>query len=309
LGEIEDSLGGNVPQLAVPRRGWENEHLATFLLTQISFVAHPITVADDIGSDFFCTLFETKEQNGIDLLFPLNSLAIQIKSNRDKVPATNKIDYLSGLEIPFFLGVIDRSGQRLAFYSGEQLPILFSHLGRPSELTLVPVDSSGVPQSAQLYYDGTPGGPCSLRLPFVVELAADDERKDLEEKGRTLVRLCTRIHSNISARANREYIFRLDSSGQARILAGPGSAQTFRANFQLRLAEAFYNLEWLLQNRPAEFSTLEFDMYERVYEDIRRQGLGFAIDLPTIYERVKALIGVVEGASPNSCMQPPAGSD
>ena len=43
-------------------------------------------------------------------------------------------------------------------------------------------------------------------FPFVVELAADDERKDLEEKGRTLVRLCTRIHSNISARANREYV-------------------------------------------------------------------------------------------------------
>ena len=31
--------------------------------------------------------------------------------------------------------------------------------------------------------------------------------------------------------------------------------------------------------------------------------------LPTIYERVKALIGMVQGASPNSGMQPPAGSD
>src|SRR3989442_8991321 len=81
---------GQMPHLAVPRKGWENEHLATFLLSQIAFVAHPLTVADDVGSDFFCTLFEPTAQDGTQMLFPLNSFAIQVKSNRDNVNATNK---------------------------------------------------------------------------------------------------------------------------------------------------------------------------------------------------------------------------
>jgi hypothetical protein len=62
-----------VAQLGRFRKGWENEHLASFLLSRIAFVANPLTVADDIGSDFFCTLFEVF--NG-DSLFPRNSLAI-----------------------------------------------------------------------------------------------------------------------------------------------------------------------------------------------------------------------------------------
>ena len=84
-------------QLAIPRRGWENEHLATFMLSRISFVAHPITVADDIGSDFFCTLFEPRVEERIERLFPRNSFAVQVKSNFEKISVTNKIDYLLGL--------------------------------------------------------------------------------------------------------------------------------------------------------------------------------------------------------------------
>lgn len=35
------------------RLGWENEQLAHYLLSRFSFVAHPSTVGDDLGSDFF----------------------------------------------------------------------------------------------------------------------------------------------------------------------------------------------------------------------------------------------------------------
>jgi hypothetical protein len=120
-----------MPYLAVPRRGWENEHLATFLLAKIAFVAHPLTVADDVGSDFFCTLFESSNENGMEVLFPRNSFAIQVKSRRENFAATNKIDYLLRLELPFFLGVVDRHTLRLDVYAAEHLPMMFSHLGRP----------------------------------------------------------------------------------------------------------------------------------------------------------------------------------
>ena len=41
--------------------GWENEQLAHYLLSRFSFVAHPATVGDDIGSDFYCTIFDVLE--------------------------------------------------------------------------------------------------------------------------------------------------------------------------------------------------------------------------------------------------------
>jgi hypothetical protein len=143
-----------MPYLAVPRRGWENEHLATFLLAKIAFVAHPLTVADDVGSDFFCTLFESSNENGMEVLFPRNSFAIQVKSRRENFAATNKIDYLLRLELPFFLGVVDRHTLRLDVYAAEHLPMMFSHLGRPRELTLCPLEpnaAGGTPP-----YHGSP---------------------------------------------------------------------------------------------------------------------------------------------------------
>jgi hypothetical protein len=57
-------------QLGFPHKGWENEHLATFLLSRIAFVATPITVGDDIGTDIFCTLFETGKHKGQPVLLP-----------------------------------------------------------------------------------------------------------------------------------------------------------------------------------------------------------------------------------------------
>jgi hypothetical protein len=278
-----------VPHLAVPRKGWENEHLATFLLSRMSFVAHPVTVADDIGSDFFCTLFEPKNQNGTELLFPLNSFAIQVKSKREKVPATNKIEYLFALELPFFIGVVDRSGLRLDVYSGEYLPIMFSHLGPPRKLTLCPVDAAEVTASGP--YDGTPGGTCSLRLPLVVELTAADDEETLSHKRQVLGELCSRVHTNISARTNKEYIFRLNQAGSVQILAGPGSVQTFRQNFCLRLAEVFYNLEWLLQKRPKEFSNAEFEVYDRLYKDMAKNYHEMPDLLREVYKRLSKRVG------------------
>jgi hypothetical protein len=83
-----------MPQAAVFRKGWENEHLATFLLSRISFVSQPITVGDDVGSDFFCTLFEARQSDSVEMLFLRNSFAIQVKSSKADVVATNKIEYL-----------------------------------------------------------------------------------------------------------------------------------------------------------------------------------------------------------------------
>jgi len=88
------------------RKGWESEHLAHYLLSQISFISNPSIIGDDIGSDFICTLFEINKKKNKDFLIPKNSFAIQIKSNSRRINLTDKIGYLANLEIPFTSALI-----------------------------------------------------------------------------------------------------------------------------------------------------------------------------------------------------------
>jgi hypothetical protein len=275
-------------QLAVPRRGWENEHFATFLLSRIAFMAHPLTIADDVGSDFFCTLFEVRDEDGTEKLFPTSSFAIQIKSNADRIAATNKVEYLSTLELPFFVGAVDRSNLRLAVYSGEYIPIMFSRYKPPTALTLIPVQTLG----SSGYCEQTPDGQITLRLPFVCEISATDRPDALREKGQMLKELCSLMHSNISARASREYIFRLKEGDGTKwlVLAGSASVTTFRHNFGLRLAEVFYNLEWLLQHQPEKFSAQEFAAYDALFKQLKEHGQTLHPLLIDIHARVSQLV-------------------
>jgi hypothetical protein len=88
------------------RTGWEAERLAHYLLSRFSFVAQPTTIADDVGSDFFCTIFEILDSTP-PTVEPRTSFAIQVKSNDDTIEAHNKVEYLRYLEIPYFLGVVN----------------------------------------------------------------------------------------------------------------------------------------------------------------------------------------------------------
>ena len=79
--------------------------------------------------------------------------------------------------------------------------------------------------------------------------------------------ICRRASSNIATRRAEEHIYEM-GEGQVSIVAGCGSVQHFRGNFCKRLAEAFYNLKWILDNQRDAFSIAEFRVYERVYYDL-----------------------------------------
>lgn len=272
-----------MPHLAVMRKGRENERLAAYLLSQIAFVAHPLAIADDIGSDFFCTLFEPAEKKGAQQLFPLNSFAIQIKSNRRAVSATKKIGYFSRLELPFFLGVIDHSGSSLSLYSGEFIPMMFSRYGIPRTLKLRPVERSDVDFSAACRC--TDEKNCELKLPSVTKFAVADSTDTISPNAQCLGQLCLRMHANISTWKLDEYVFRLRQEHQVEIMAGSGSAKTFRRNFDWRLREVFQNLKWILEAQPDEFNLAEFKVYERTYLDLLR----IRNDLPNMTAVLKEL--------------------
>ena len=275
--------------LARFRKGWENEHLATFLLSRISFVANPVTVADDVGSDFYCTIFESREQGADELLFPRNSFAIQVKSSPAIVQADDKIEYLKMLELPFFLGIVDQHNLRMSIYSGEYLPLLFSQLDPPKNLQLAPSSTEEIASSQ--YYKIVGKLNYILRMPLVLELSGHDSRDEFRRKGQRLCSLCFRMHKNISSVTACEYIFELDESDTVMIMAGEGSAQkTFRRNFYLRLAEAFYNLKWIYESKPQEFSEPEFKMFEACYQDLVSRGTKTPSVLRDIYLELKTLL-------------------
>lgn len=278
-------------QLAATRIGWENEHLATFLLSRISFVANPITVSDDVGSDFFCTLFESRIENNAEQLFPRNSFAIQIKSKEETIFATNKIEYLTKLELPFFVGVIDRENLCLNIYSGEYVPLLFTEHGVPQkELKLSPVRSVvDIKDYCRTTTDENLNVlTASLRMPFVMEISASDNRDTILAKARQVSGLCSRMHQNISATVSQEYIFRLGEPGSALIVAGSGSVTTFRRNFCFRLAEAFYNLQWLHANQRSQFRIEEFRVYEKCYLGLIEAKIEIPDTLGKVYTLLKS---------------------
>ena len=120
--------------LARTHVGWENEHLATFLLSRISFVASPATVADDVGTDLPCTLFEHADRAAVELLVPRNSIAAQVKSSRRTVDVAKQLEYLARLDIPHYIGVVDQNALTLDLFSGSYLPLMPSFHGRNSNL-------------------------------------------------------------------------------------------------------------------------------------------------------------------------------
>src|SRR5271154_5695100 len=100
------------------RQGWQSETLARFLLSHFSFIAQPSTIADDVGGDFYCTLFRREAAGTNQRLIPNSSFLIQIKSADDEIDLSNKADFLEQLELPFFVGVADREELKLRIYSG-----------------------------------------------------------------------------------------------------------------------------------------------------------------------------------------------
>lgn len=272
--------------LLIPRKGWQNEQIALFILSKIAFCARPVTVSDDMGSDFFCCLFEIREQKKHREVTPLNSFAIQIKSSTRSFKADNKVSYLSDLELPYFVGVVDQKTLALSIYSGEFLPLLFSKVGRPARLR---IDLTKRKVSLTSYYEKT-RGVIHVRFPLVAKLAAREDPIRLQDRVRSLQALCRRVQGNISTRRSEEHIYTLARRGGVCIMAGSGSVRVFRENLYKRLAEALYNLEWLLRSRPQDFDVEEAGIYLDTVRRVRKHSGRLPIYVTTPECQLKKLM-------------------
>lgn len=246
------------------RKGWENENMARYILSRFCFIANPSTVSDDIGSDYFCTLFKIQKDGKNKFLIPQNFFAIQIKSNKRKIDATKKIKYLANLEIPYFVGVINQKNLKLTIYSGEYIPFLFTYrTPKKLEINLCKRDQMKN-QFSKLENDSY-----TINFPLIVEIKADIDEDNIKVIAENLSGICSLMQSNISSRVNCEYIFHEYLTEQVYIRAGKDSAKTFRDNFLKRLAENFYNLYWIYNNHPDNFKLQEFKTYENLLSQLK----------------------------------------
>jgi len=254
-----------VMQLAIPHKGWENEHLATFLLSRIAFVATPVKVGDDIGTDVFCTLFEVAKGKKQDVLLPRSSIAVQIKPNRDPVDVASKLDYLGGLEVPYYLGAVDQQQLTLELFSARFLPVFLAWRPHPKGLRLIPVDE--FQREYRTTHDNEEG-VYKLLCHKVATLDAHDDRAAIAKCAEAIRHDSKAALQAIASRLNKEYVFEIPG-GTMEIFAGPGSAETFRHAFFKRLGEAYFNLSFLLDNNhPA--SDDEMDAFVAIVDELSR---------------------------------------
>jgi hypothetical protein len=275
-----------MPPLYKPRVGWEGERLAHYLLSRFSFVAQPTTIADDAGSDFFCTLFEIVDSKP-KTVEARASFAIQIKSNGKKIAAHNKVRYLFNLEIPYFLGVVSQRKAELKIYSAERFPMMTAVFGLRKKLWLRPVEEDGPFWDGEANPDGV-----TLNCYPVCTFTAAEGRDELREKVDQMVKLCRRAVNNIGTRRIEEHIYQMDNAAKNfQIVAGCGSVNFFRDNIYRRLAEAFYNFEYMLRNDPPLFNLAEFRIYEAFHLAVVAANPQESLQLAhNMYMRIRAIL-------------------
>lgn len=250
------------------RKGWQSEHIAKFILSKFSFIAEPSTVADDLGTDFFCTLF--KIQMG-EYLVPQNSFAIQIKSDNKNIDITKKLSYIQGLEIPFFVGVVSKKDLTLRIYSGESIPHFFSTYtglvkthNHSAVIKLLEDKDYNNRGHNFINYDPVKK-ECYLEFPKIVEIDAYYDYTLDSQKLDDLFYVCRLIQYNLSSKMTHSYLYYLHGHKGVNIYAGKDSVKTYRDNYFMRLAEVFFNLESLYDDNKDEFDYDAFKIHESTY--------------------------------------------
>jgi hypothetical protein len=260
-----------MPHIKKIRDGWQSENFAKYILHDFTFIAEPPNIGNDIKIDFFCTFFNLKQKGEETFLYPRNSFALQVKSNDNLIDISNDIDFFNALELPYFVGVVNKEKTMISIYSGEYLQPFFSYKNLDCEIKIKLTKRTKF-QNIQDCFKETKENTYQLFFPFVCEFSIDDSADEKTEKVTHLKKLNQMIMNNIAMKINGQYIFSLfDESKQEKVvLFGPGSNKVFRDNFLNSLTEAFYNLIWIKSNSPQFFNDEEYLFFKTIYEDIKK---------------------------------------
>lgn len=228
-------------------------------------------MADDVGGDFFCTLFEQTGDSGSPALIPRTGFVVQvksrgeIKSRGDRISLSKQLAFLHELGTPYFVGVVDTKALTLDLYSGRFLPLFFALKGKPRQvgarlIRRMPSTADGVRRTVR-------GGEkrASLDMPFLLTLTASGK---VARHSATMFRECSLTTLNVHLRSTGQFVFQYPRNLRA-IVAGSGSAQIFRDSFADRIAEYARNLLWLRANRQTGFANDEAEGLLLAYQNLR----------------------------------------
>lgn len=247
--------------LASFRKGWQSENLARYILSNFAFISQPSTIADDLGSDFFCTIFDTIPNGKNNSLVPKESFAIQIKSNRKPFYITGKTEYLKSLGIPFFVGVCNRKNQEIDFYSGEYLIPFFIDEPTAEKIKIElcePVDCK-----ENRYVKGV-DNEFTLKFPKLSTIGSNHDSPKFKEAIKNLSKICHALSRNITRRNNKEYIFFESFSNNFMLVS---NKQDIKESIDTRLSIIFRELAYILENNYIE---TDLDKYNKIMDSMSK---------------------------------------
>jgi hypothetical protein len=250
-------------QLKSYRDGWRHQLIAATILYKFAFVSQPIYSADDVGVDFFCTLFRSEKISNNSELIPINSIVIQIKSENknQQFDLSKQIAYLEQLELPYFLGIFREEEQKLSIYSGEFLTYLFAFRGIPKKLSINLCDE--LSKDYGDWCNEITDKSYIIPFPKLCDLSAsmsDDEFEQGVEK--------LRLHSwtyqeNIVAYKENTFVFEEPIIKQILLFMRTGLEHKTLDNWCKQLISQFFYIQVMIEN--GQDMTNLFSLFENTF--------------------------------------------
>lgn len=277
------------------REGYRSQDYARALLGKVCFLAEPNGIADDVGIDFFCTLFREEEKKYDWGLVPDINFCIQIKSRSDqsRLDLAKQVSTLKILTLPYFLGIMDKAQQVLEIYSGHYLTPFFSLKGADGikKLKVETCASENISGVDYSFFDDSPSREFVIRFPLVTTIREQIDHDRIRQIAEDLQLSSLAMSQNIASAILAEHMF-ISHNGQGMLLnAGRGSLPFFEENLFKRLAIAFFNLQ--IANDVAENKTQVLERFatmEKVYRDLEEyygKDSRFANLVPRFYHAAK----------------------
>jgi len=287
-----------MPHLYSFRQGWQSENIANAILSEFSFVSQPTNVSNDIGIDFFCTLFKIVRHNQTNQLYPKLTISIQIKSSRKKVNLSKQITGLEDFRLPYFIGVVSKAQKALTLFSGEALPYFYSKYSsaQVTKPVYAKLEDNRVNPRNMVNETAT---EIEIIFPRVCRITIMDKYFQTPTLIDDLLRVASIIQGNISSTVLKEFYFLTPDVPQLEyILANSKALPHFRLNFVRRLGEYLAMLDIVRANLPAGNAQMQqlyqteeqeiLDLYDALYA-LYQQLFGQAAGgFPTVVANLRA---------------------
>ena len=204
--------------------------------------------------------------------------------------------YLTQLQVPAFIGVIDEDTQNLDIYSGETVSIFYSMVG-PDIGNYSKVFIKCVEQESWPLYEIDDrkdiDNECkqhTMLFPKVLTVATGYDYRENPDLMMPFFNRCKEIQRNISSRANLEFLFlnpRADPPNDVWVVTGDGSQQVYFNNFLQRLAESLANLTYALNKGRITINDPQLNLFQEILANVQGNQPELLLFLKNIGENYK----------------------